>query len=391
MKASLRIALATAALTALFAAAPPALAQRERSADGDQTIVVTGRPIGESRRLLAECIARKCPPDEDIDATLAHAENLFVAGDYKAARRTTLDSIARNRNHAKAYPVPLADLYRANGRIAAHLGEGHSYESSTNAVARALKSGLSDGDLRLVAAELEKADMYASLGRTERARQIYGRTQREARRLGRDDIAANIRLRAAWLHEMEGDEVFARAALKEIAADRSAAAKLSRAAALVLLARLDRREGKPVAADSLLGELREVSDRQILLYSPQIDTPTNAAAIGVAGSTLRRMPMQRFEKQWVDVSFEISPEGRVSDVEMLRSEGSTDWAKPVLRAIAGRVYSPVGGTESRRRVERYSLTALQDYSATGTRLRQRSPQARIEMLDLTAEPEPKSP
>ncbi|HEX8063927.1 MAG TPA: hypothetical protein VF535_12005, partial [Allosphingosinicella sp.] len=69
----------------------------------------------------------------------------------------------------------------------------------------------------------------------------------------------------------------------------------------------------------------------------------------------------------------------------------TGWAEPVLRAIERRIYSPVSGTEGRRRVERYSLTSLQDHGATGTHLRQRSPQARIEMLDLTAEPEPKSP
>jgi hypothetical protein len=214
--------------------------------------------------------------------------------------------------------------------------------------------------------------------------------QREARRLGRDDIAANIRLRAAWLHQLEGNEGFARAELKEIAADRSEAAKLARAAALVLLSRLDRRRGKPVSADSLVRELREMGDRQVLLFSPPVDTPTNAAAIGVVGSGLRRMPMQRFEKQWIDVAFRVSPEGRVSDVEMLRSQGSTDWAEPVLKAIAGRVYSPGSGSEGGRRVERYSLTALQDYTTTGTHLRQRSPQARIEMLDLTAEPEPKS-
>lgn len=389
MKAVAPIGLLSTAFAVFFAAAP-ACAQDESSAADGQTIVVTGRPIDESRRALAQCLARKCPPDEDIDATLAHAENLFVAGDYKAARHTTLASIGRNRRHAKAYPVPVADLYRSNGRIAAHLGEGNSYESSTNAVARSLRAGLPDSDLRLVAAELEKAEMYASLGRIERARQIYAQMQREALRLGRGEIAANIRLRAAWLHQLEGNEAFARAALKEIAADRTLAAKLPRAAALVLLARLDRRRGKPVASDALVRELREVSDRQVLLFSPPVDTPTNAAAVGVVGSSLRRMPMQRFEKQWVDVSFRISPEGRVSDVEMLRSQGSTDWAGPVLRAIAGRVYSPASGSEGQRRVERYSLTSLQDYTTTGTHLRQRSPQARIEMLDLTAEPEPKS-
>jgi tetratricopeptide (TPR) repeat protein len=390
MKAALRMGLLTAGLIAAFTALPAAV-QNTRSGTGDQIIVVTGRPLEESRRALAECLARKCPPNEDIDATLAHAENLFVAGDYKAARQTTLASIARNRRHAAAYPVPVADLSRANGRIAAHLGEGRSYESSANAVARSLKAGVPDGDPRIIGAELEKAGMYASLGRVERARQIYARMQREALRLGGDDIAAQIRLRAAWLHQLESNEVFARAALKEIAADRTPAARTARAAALLLLARLDRERGKPVAADSLAGAMRELSgDQPVLLFSPRVDTPTNAAAMGLAGSGLRRMPMQGFEKQWVDVGFRIGPEGRVGDVELVRSQGSTDWAKPLLQAIAGRLYSPVSGSEDHYRVERYSLTSLWDYTTTGSHRRQRSPQARIEMLDLTAEPEPRS-
>lgn len=397
MKAALRIDLLNAGLIAAFAALPAA-AQDSSLGSGDQTIVVTGRPLEESRRALAECLARKCPPNEDVDATLAHAENLFVAGDYKAARQATLASIARNRRHAAAYPVAVADLYRANGRIAAHLGEGHSYELSTNAVARSLKAGIPDGDIRVIGAELEKAGMYASLGRTERARQIYTQMQREAHRLGRDDIAAHIRLRSAWLHQLEGDEVFARAALKEIAADRTPAARMARATALVLLARLDRKRGEPVAADALAGELRGLGGNQpVLLFSPPVDKPTNAAADrptniakAMTDSGLRRMPMQRFEKQWIDVGFRIGPEGRVGDVEMLRSQGSTGWAKPVLQAIAGRIYSPVGGSEGHYRVERYSLTSLWDYAATGSRRRQRSPQARIEMLDLTAEPETRS-
>jgi tetratricopeptide (TPR) repeat protein len=387
MNIASRLGLLAAALAAAF----PAAAQDAHSATGDQTIVVTARPIDETGRALAECLARKCPPNEDIDATLAHAENLFVSGDYKAARQTTLASIARNRRHASAFPVPVADLYRANGRIAAHLGEGRSYESSTNAVARSLKAGVPDGDLRVIGAELEKAGMYASIGRVERARQIYARMQRQARRLGRDDIAAHIRLRAAWLHQIESNEAFARAALKEIAADRTPAARTARAGALVLLAQLDRERGKPVAADALAGELRELSGgRPVLLFSPRVVTPTNAAAMGVVGSGLRRMPMQPFEKQWVDVGFRIGPEGRVGDVEMLRGQGSTDWAKPLLRAIAGRIYSPTDGSEGQYRVERYSLTSLWDYKSTGSHRRQRSPQARIEMLDLTAEPEPQS-
>lgn len=379
------------AFTAAVTAALPAPAQHASPATDERTIVVTGRPLEESRRALAECLARKCPPNEDIDATLAHAENLFVAGDYKSARRTTLASIARNRRHASAHPVPLADLYRANGRIAAHLGEGRSYESSTVAIAHALKAGLGKDDVRIIAAELEKAEMFATLGRTERSRQIYGKMQRRAERLGRDDIAAQIRLRSAWLHQLENNEVFARAALKEIAADRTPAARSARAAALVLLARLDGKGGDQAEADALTADLRELGgDRPVLIFAPRIETPTDAAMPNEAQWALRRMPLHAFEDQWVDVGFRIGADGRVDDVEMLRSRGSTHWAKPVLNSIARRIYSPAGGPEGHYRVERYSLTSLWDYKAPATHRRVRSPYSRIEMLDLTAEAKPQS-
>ncbi|HYJ82960.1 MAG TPA: hypothetical protein VEW26_08990 [Allosphingosinicella sp.] len=385
MKAEFQIGL----LIAAAAVALPASAEEPGPARGEQIIVVTGRSIEDTRRALAECLARKCPPDEDIDATLAHAENLFVAGDYKAARRTTLASLGRNRRHARAYPEPVADLHRANGRIAAHLGEGRSYEFSTNAIRRSLKAGLGGDDIRLVVADLEKAGMYASLGQGDRAHRLYGRAEREARRLGRDDIAAHARLRAAWLHRLEGFPDTARAELEKIAADRTPAARVTRAAALVLLARLDRQQGRPIAAEALASELREVGgDRPVLLFSPPVRLPTNAAGDHWIGSGLERMAMQRFEKQWVDVGFRIGPSGRVSDVEMIRSQGSKAWAEPVLEAIAARIYTPASRSDGEYRVERYSLTSLWDYDSPGSRMRQRSSQARIEMLDLTVDPDP---
>ena len=53
--------------------------------DRTRTIVVTGRPLAGTARALAECIVRHCPPDEEIDRTLAHMENPFIAGRYQEA------------------------------------------------------------------------------------------------------------------------------------------------------------------------------------------------------------------------------------------------------------------------------------------------------------------
>ncbi|HYE28394.1 MAG TPA: hypothetical protein VEA61_09195 [Allosphingosinicella sp.] len=366
-------------------AAPAAAAE---PADDSPPIVITGKPLKDTERALADCLARRCPPDRDIDATLAHAENLFVAGDYKAARRTTLASIGRNKGQARAYPMHVSELYRANGRIAAHLGEGRSYEFSTTAIKRALRAGLPDDDVRLLGAELEIAAMHASFGRLDQSRRAYQEVQRRARRLGREDIAAAARVRAAWLNHLAGHTELARRALREIAAERAPASRMPRLTALILLARLDRGQGDHASSDALIEQLRAVgTDRPVLLFSPQVELPRRRVE-GESGSATRRMAMEPFEKQWVDVGFRVTPEGRVDDVEVLRSQGNTRWAEPVLRSIAGRLYSPVAAPGGTYRVERYSFTSMWDHDAPGTRLRRRSPDARIEMLDLTSEPEP---
>lgn len=85
-------------------------------------IVVTGPSLAKAKAVLAACLQEHCPPDKDIDATLAVAETQFVAGDYAAARTTLLKSIGRKHRYAKTYPVLVSDLPRSNSRVAAHLG-----------------------------------------------------------------------------------------------------------------------------------------------------------------------------------------------------------------------------------------------------------------------------
>lgn len=59
----------------------------------------------------------------------------------------------------------------------------------------------------------------------------------------------------------------------------------------------------------------------------------------------------------------------------------------MLRSIAGRTYAPLADPEGSYRVERYTYTSLWT-TLTGTRMRVRSADARMEYLDLTAEPVP---
>jgi hypothetical protein len=379
-------------LLPLLALGSPAFAQ-DQGGQGQpqgQTIVITA--LSQSARALRDCLARHCSPEEDIAASLAHAENQFVAGDYEGARRTLKASQRRNDRFASRIPVPVSGLYRAGARVAAHLGEGEDLEQSTWGIKRALKAGLPNEDARLVAADLEVAGMQASLGRGPRARRIFEESISGAEKIGRPDLAAMGRLRLAWLNKMDGDHGLARRQLNALAADRSPAGQAARLSALVLLARLDRAEGRPDSSDALIAEWRAAGvTRPILLFAPEIKMTTREGSEAVSShelptvSVTRLMATQNFDDRWVDVGFWVTPDGHVGDIDILRSKGPTYWTKPLLTSIKGRVYAPLTVTspDGVYRVERYSFTSLWE-DRTGTHLRQRGANARVEYLDLTA-------
>lgn len=352
-------------------------------------IVVTGRRLSDTERALAECLARKCPPDEDIDATLAHAENLFVAGRYADARTTAKASLGRNRKHAAKYPVPVSDLERSNGRLSAHLGEKYDYQYSTWGIRRALKAGLPDSDPRLVGADIEVAQMLAATGRDVLSRQKFNEAARDAEKIGRPDLAAAARLRLAYLELIAGDQVGGRRALEKIAAATDPKTRGSRLAAMLILAQDERKRGKPDRTEAVLAELKSAGLRQpVLVFAPEIKLIARSpVGEGETRSGMRAVATDNFEKKWVDVGFWVRPDGRVEDVEVLRSSGSQVWAAPVLTSIKGRIYSPVveNDAEGAYRVERYSFTSFWERQ-TGSYIRQRGPNARVEYLDLTPAP-----
>lgn len=381
-------------LAGLLLTATPLLAQRAAPSSQPQgattkEIIVTGRRLTDTERALAECLARKCPPDQDIDATLAHVENLFVAGQYQQARMTSKASLHRNRKHAARYPVPVSDLERSNGRVSAHLGEKFDYQYSTWGIRRALKKGLPETDPRLVGANIEIAQMLAATGRTEAAAEKYAEASRDAARIDRPDLVAAADLRLAYLRLLLGDDYGGRKSLEKIAAQNDPRARGARLAALLLLSQDDRKKGKPDRTDELLAEFRKARLKQpVLLFAPDYTLHVNEAATDdFFRSGLRGLPLDTYEKKWIDVGFWVRPDGRVEDVQVLRASGKQDWAEPLLKSVAGRIYSPVSenDAEGAFRIERYSYTSFWD-RITGSRIRQRGVKARVEFLDLTIEP-----
>ena len=108
------------------------------------------------------------------------------------------------------------------------------------------------------------------------------------------------------------------------------------------------------------------------------------------GGNVLTMSQGNMEDRWIDVGFWVNANGLPSDIEVLRSSGNTRWAKVVSDSIASRIYAPLKAKEGDTApgfymVERYSMTARYMDEVTGTRIRQRSPETRIERIDITPE------
>src|SRR4051812_8531172 len=131
------------ALLQATSAVPPAVEPGE-----DPAIVVTAQRIADYRARLAACLARHCPTNEDADATLALAEALFLSGQYHDARFAVRASLHRNHDAAGAFPEPVSDLYRADVRIARHLGLDGDTRASAYNILHALQRGIPHEDYR---------------------------------------------------------------------------------------------------------------------------------------------------------------------------------------------------------------------------------------------------
>lgn len=408
----LKLAALGAVAMTLPLVARPALAA---PADADNNVVVTGVRLKDSERALKECIARKCPVEEDIAATLRHAENQFVQGQYREARGTLYKGRDRTRRFAKTYPVPVSTVTRAIATVSAHLGEPEAFQLASIDTLDALKAGLPRDDSRVLSARIEVANMFARLGRETAAEEVYQSVAKRARALDLVGVWGLAELRLAMLYGALADGnpgIYAQVERDWIARvrdNRDPRYAVFAKAARVLEARKLARSGDAKAFEAILQDLRSLgeTDRPVLVYAPPIPelrtSPrgayrqvNNSGPGGGVLSALDRMPMWLFDDQWVDLSFYVTPDGRVADVGILRTSPKLQfdlWVKPILGSIAQRRYLPMKRDPNDPgvlRVERYTLTSLME-QRTGSRISQRGPEPRIESLDLSIDPVPPAP
>jgi|SRR3954447_3282016 hypothetical protein len=410
------------------------------SASTDPSIIVTGRNISDKKAALAACLARKCRPDEDIDATLALAETLLISGKYRDARFELLGGLGRNKRFAASYPIPVSDLYRANGRVAAHLGIDEDYYRSTWGIYSTLKKGMPDAKVLQYSAMMEVAEMMAVTRGHDTAREYYRSIIHHAREDGRPDIAALAELRMILRHYPE----YAREnAIREIAESADPKTRAAQLEAQLAIARIAYARNDEAKGDAIVRSLTKFEiQKPILVYAPRWDVergpanpnagmvddrdvkytqtfgagapggdeisadPVGARERSIAGlqsadgrpskpidSLSRmspygphsfasyRMPLN-VEGMWIDAGFRIAPDGRVADLQLLRSHGDVGWSRPLLASIAGRRYTLPTNSASSYRIERYTYTSGLE-PGTASHGAQHSPNARVEFFDLS--------
>jgi tetratricopeptide (TPR) repeat protein len=375
-----------AAATPAFAqdAAPPAQPSQN---NGGQEVTVTGRRIQDYRDRLAACLARHCPVNEDVDATLALAEVQFESGAYEDARNAIAQSLNRNRRFARSFPEPVADLYRSRARVARHLGRGDESLRSTIEIRRTLDAGIPTEDYRHFTARLEVAEAFTRAGRLEQARAELNDLERVARAANRPDVATLADLRGTWISYLLAPYGSARAHLVELSRDPSN--RLGAVGAQILLARIYRDQGNRREADQLVAQLAQRdTGRRTLVYSPPYVLQARETIEEGGTVNVNTRIADTYDRTWIDVGFWVMPDGHVDGLEIIRQRGNTDWAEPLLRSIRGRRYSVASDNTPTFRLERYTYTADLE-QVSGTRIMQRGQRARVEYYDLsTGEPPP---
>lgn len=373
---------------ALLLQAAPALASPPKD------VVVTGQRLETTAKALADCLARHCPPREDIDASLAHGENLFLAGEYAQARHVLARARGRNLRYAATFPVEVADLARAYGRLSTFDGFADVGRISQIDSLDALKAGLDHGDARVLMQRMLVGDEFVRQGRLIAGEEIYKTVEQQAAAAKLPNVQGFAMLRRAVVYGALASfdrtyEQAARHRMKRIEETTDPVLAPFRDAVGLLRAQLAALDGDGAALEHAIAALgaRGVS-RPVLVYNPPIEIDVRP----ISGS---RVVDEKGDSspQWIDLMFEIGRDGRVGEIEVLRRSETVggDWPDRVREAVAKRRYAPLAADVSPsllQRAERFSLVFdVRTTASSRSRIRARSPRGHIVSLDLTPDPE----
>lgn len=343
-----------------------------------QEIVVIGR---RAEREMAACLARNCPPAEEIEVSLQTSVEQFADGRYADARRTLRRAIRRNRDHAAELPGPVSSLYATLATVAEHEGDTNLWESSARNNVEVLRRHLGENNSATLREELSFADTLIGLGAPDAAASAYRSVQRKATESGKAELAAGAAFRRAWLALIRGRDRQAERLADEAVSISGANDRLMVELREILRTRIAIRRGDDGAVDALAARLRQsTSKAPALLFAPPVEDINPVRAGGVAQD-----PWHDSQIRFADVGYWIRPDGRTAEVEILRNSGLGGWAPGILRQLGKRRYVPLdveSGHPGIYRIDRFTVRGTKGVP-TGSRIARRMGNLTIHVVDLT--------
>lgn len=370
----------------LQAATPAAQAapQSNASAAQEGDIVVVGRGIESAQAALDACVARGCPPDQEIKAALVVASRRFLAGDYAGSRQTLLKTRGRTAKFDQTFPVAVSDLHRALNTMGNLNGRPDSARISAFDATDALRAGLKPDDPLILLQRLDTAGQLTRDARIIGARQIYEDVIKRAAKNGYPGIEAEAMFQAATLYvtlaSVNSD--FRGAAAKWVSRlerrDEPEFAPYRQGIALVKL-QLDASTAPRSERAAMLAKAKPLTTRDAFLLSePDVQySVSNKVLAGVSGGGGGDKP------EWADVAFFVQPDGSVRDVSVIEQSAVKpgSWLSKKTEAVGQRRYAPFSGAPIYR-VERYTM--VYNYSSTTeSRIKSRSARGILNTTDVT--------
>jgi tetratricopeptide (TPR) repeat protein len=352
-------------------------------------VVITGNRMLEA---LKKCLARRCTPEEEVEAAMnAGAEN-FAAGRYEEAKTILRQAISRNKKYGKLMPGPVSDLYATYADVTEHQGDIGAFRLATRESVDVLRRALGRGHPVALGASARVGDMWVKLGKTTSADSSYKEAAEDARRAGHPDMAAALTFRRAWLALGARDLARSRRLLADLEQSHGSDPRFA-GLLRVLKARIAIARGDTETTDELVAALRGAGGAApVLIYEPPYPAfhaggrsgMTTSGEVDIEAAWANGASL-RGEILWADVGYWVRPDGRPGEIEILRPARNSEWAKPLVKHISARRYAPArettGGVGTYR-VERFTLRSAFDVP-TGSRIKQRTGTPTLHVIDLT--------
>ncbi|SEM00659.1 hypothetical protein SAMN05216382_3078 [Sphingomonas palmae] len=374
----------------LQVATPAAQAAPQSNAGAAQEgdIVVVGRGIESAQAALDACVARGCPPDQEIKAALVVASRRFLAGDYAGSRQTLLKTRGRTGKADAAYPLAVSDLHRALNTIGNLDGREDSARLSAFDATDALRAGLKPNDPLILLQRLDSANQLTRTGRIEAARQIYEDVIKRAAKNGYPGVEGEAIFQAATLYATLASlnpnfrDAADRWAARLDKRDEPEIVQYREGIRLVKL-QLAASKASPEERAALLAQAKPLATRDAFLLSEPDVTFNVSNPIHRSVQTGALSGGTSEKPEWADVAFFVRPDGTVADVSVVAQSDVKpgSWLSIKTDAVTGRRYAPFNGAPIYR-VERYTM--VHNYSeATGTHLKMRSARGILNTTDVT--------